>query len=186
MWNVDGRIAFVAEECGASAVSGLDIMAATPECNAEYARRASSVRFVQGDLHDAGVIATIGPHDVVWCSGVLYHAPHPLLALERLRSITRETLILATETIAEVPGLSQACVFLPGLPDADRDVHALARPGVAAHGITTPFDPAQSYAAWWWGMTPSAVRGMVRASGFEVVEQHGGPLHVTVVARPTG
>jgi hypothetical protein len=183
MWNVNGSIAFIAEEAGATQVTGLDIMAATADYQAEHARRRSAVRFVQGDLHDEVVAAEVGVHDVVWCSGVLYHAPNPLLTLERLRAITRQTLILATETIPEVAGLSQACVFFPGLSEDDRRIHAAARPGATALGLTTPFDRAQSYGAWWWGITPSAVRGMLRASGFEVIEEHGGPLHMTAIAR---
>lgn len=185
MWNVNGAIAFAAEAAGASSVTGLDIMAATPEFEAEHARRSSTVRLVQGDLHDPTIAAAVGPHDVVWCSGVLYHAPNPLLMLERLRAITRETLILATETIPEVPGFKQACVFYPGLPDADRLAHAAARPGSVTLGVSTVFDREQSYGAWWWGMSASAVLAMLRASGFEILEQHGGPLHLTVIARPS-
>jgi len=79
----------------------MDIMGPTPQYEAEYARRGSNMRFVQGDLHDEVALAGLGEHDVVWCSGVLYHAPHPLLTLERLRSVTGETLILATETLPE-------------------------------------------------------------------------------------
>lgn len=184
MWSVDGAIAFAAEDAGATAVTGLDIMAATPAFDAERQRRDSRVRFIQGDIHDPSVAASVGRHDVVWCSGVLYHAPHPLLTLERLHSITSETLILATETIPEVPGLAQTCVFLPELEAADRAVHAAARPGSTALGLDTPFDRTQSYGAWWWGMSQSAVRGMLRASGFDVLEELGGPLHVTVIARP--
>lgn len=184
MWNVDGAFAFAAEDAGATDVTGLDIMAATPAYEAEHARRGSRVRFVQGDVHDPDVAGAVGRHDVVWCSGVLYHAPNPLLTLERLRALTGETLILATETIPEVPGLAQACVFLPGLDEADRAAHAAARPGATALGIDTPFEREQSYGAWWWGLSHSAVRGMLRASGFDVLEEHGGPLHVTVVARP--
>jgi hypothetical protein len=184
MWGVDGALAFAAEAAGATEVTGVDIMAATDAFAAEHARRGSRVRFVRGDIHDQSTAAAVGPHDVVWCSGVLYHAPNPLLTLERLRALTRETLILATETIPEVPGVSQACVFLPGLSDGDRAVHAAARPGSMALGIDTPFDRAQSYGAWWWGLSHSAVRGMLSASGFEVLEEHGGPLHLTVIARP--
>src|SRR4051794_19232562 len=94
MWSVHGALCFFAEEAGATEVTGLDVMAATPEFEAERERRGSGVRFVQGDVHDAGVVE---PHDVVWCSGVLYHVPNPLLTLERLRALTRETLLLATE-----------------------------------------------------------------------------------------
>lgn len=183
MWSVDGAIAFLAEACGATAVSGLDVMPASEKFTAEHAARASTVRFVQGDLHDPAAIAEVGPHQVVWCSGVIYHAPHPLLTLERLHDITTDTLILASETIPEVPGLSQACVFLPELSEGDRRAHASARPGRPALGITEPFDRRQSYGAWWWGLSASALRGMLAASGFEVLEQHGDALHITLVAR---
>lgn len=185
MWGVDGALAFLAEDSGASAVTGLDLMAATPAFAAEHKRRGSRVRFVQGDVHDPGTIAAVGRHDVVWCSGIIYHAPSPLLTLERLHSITDQALILASETIPEVPGLRQACVFLPGLGDADRRAHASARPGARALGVSEPFDPAQSYGAWWWGISASALRGMLGASGFELLEQYGDDLHATIVARPS-
>jgi hypothetical protein len=184
MWGVNGRIAFEAEASGATAVTGLDVMTATAEYEAEHARRDSKMRFVHGDVHDPAAISTVGPHQVVWCSGVLYHSPHPLLVLERLREITEEVLILATETIPEVPGVAQACVFLPALPAKDRQIHQAARPGSTALGVSNAFDPGQSYGAWWWGISRSAVRGMLDASGFETVEQHGGPLHMTVIATP--
>src|SRR5215212_3277433 len=84
MWKVNGRIAFVAEEAGATNVTGVDVMAPTPEYEAEHERRGSGVRFVQGDLHDPALVDQVGRHDVVWCSGVLYHSPNPMLTLQRL------------------------------------------------------------------------------------------------------
>lgn len=185
MWGVDGRIAFVAEESGATSVCAVDLMAPTSTYKAEHARRSSAVRFVQGDLHDPEVIDSVGPHDVVWCSGVLYHSPHPLLTLERLRSITGQTLILASETIPEVPGLPGGCVFYPGLNDKQRRLYASARGGASAVGIDSPFERSESYAAWWWGISGSALRGMLRAAGFEVREELGGPLHATLIAVPS-
>ncbi|HUZ29790.1 MAG TPA: class I SAM-dependent methyltransferase [Solirubrobacteraceae bacterium] len=185
MWQVDGAIAFLAEQCGARAITAVDLMAPTGAYAAEHARRSSGVRFVEGDVHDPAVVAEIGPHDVVWCSGVLYHSPNPLLTLQRLRSITTETLILATETIPEVPGLAGACVFWPGLAQRDRRLHARARPSVKAVGLDSAFEPWQSYEAWWWGISRTALRGMLLASGFEVREEYGGPLHATVIAVPS-
>jgi SAM-dependent methyltransferase len=184
MWGVDGAVAFLAEESGATAVTAVDLMPASERFEAERARRGSKVRFIQGDLHDEATIGAVGRHDLVWCSGVLYHAPNPLLTLARLRDITGELLILATETIPEVPGLSQACVFLPGLSAPDRRAHASARPEVRAAGLSEPFEPAQSYGTWWWGLSRSAVRGMLHASGFEALEERGGPLHATFLVRP--
>lgn len=186
MWNVNGQIAFLAEQSGATTVTGLDVMRSTDEFTTEHTRRSSVVRFIQGDLHDPATVSEVGRHDVVWCSGLLYHSPNPVLALERLRSITGQYLILATETIPEVPGLAQATVFYPGLPDGDREAHASARPGAVALGINTPFERSQSYGAWWWGFSRSAVTAMVRSGGFEVIEEHGNAFTAVVVARPMG
>jgi hypothetical protein len=184
MWNVNGRISFVAEESGATSVTALDLMPPTSAYEAEHAQRGSRVRFVCGDLHNSDALVQVGEHQVVWCSGVLYHSPHPLLTLQRLRAITAECLILSTETIPEVPGMAGACVFYPGLSGPDRRVHSSARPGRTAVGIDTPFERDQSYAAWWWGISPSALRGMLHASGFQILEEHNLPLHSTMVASP--
>jgi hypothetical protein len=184
MWQIEGAIAFLAEESGAQAVTGLDVMEATPGFLAERQRRGSAVRFIQGDLHDPEVLSRVGTHDIVWCWGLLYHSPHPLMILERLRTITRELLIIGTETIPEVPGWAQACVFFPGLEGPDRQLHAAARPGRPMAGLATAFDPADRYGNWWWGITRSALEGMLMACGFRVIESRGGPLHAAVIAEP--
>lgn len=167
MWQVHGGLCFAAEDAGASHVTGLDVMAPSRRFEAEHARRQSRVRFVQGDLHDDRVIA---PHDVIWCSGVIYHAPHPVLTLQRLAAITTRTLLLASETVPEVPGLRRATIFAP-----TRGHHPNAPPR---------FDPAQGYGAWWWGITPSALRAMTQAAGFSIREEHRAPFHTTLVAVP--
>jgi hypothetical protein len=155
MWNVEGALAIHAKRSGATDVTAMDLMPPTS------ALADAGVRFVQGDLHDPDVIAEVGAHDVVWCSGVLYHAPHPLLTLERLRSITRETLLLATETIP-LPGRFAA--FAPG----------------------RGFDARRGYGNWWWLPTPATVRAMLEATGFEIVEKHRrGALNRTFVAIPS-
>ena len=183
MWSVDGAIAFLAEESGARSVTGLDVMAPTPGYLTEHARRSSGVRFVHGDVHDLSSVEEVGTHEVVWCWGLLYHAPNPVLTLERLRSLTSELLILGTETIPEVPGLPQACVFYPGLTERPRLAFA-AGSSEPRLGLTSAFDPAAGYASWWWGLTGSAVRSMLEATGFELVEAGGGPFHMRVLARP--
>lgn len=178
-------MAFLAEESGASAVTGLDIVDPTDGFQQKIAS-GSNVRFVQGDLHDPETMAEVGPHDVVWCWGVLYHSPNPMLVLERLRAITREYLILGTATMPPLPGLPQTCVFFPGLSDRDRKAHAATRHGRQGRfGLTSRFVPSYSYGNWWWGITPSAVGAMLEAAGFDVLEQRGGPLRQTAVAAPT-
>jgi SAM-dependent methyltransferase len=179
MWSVDGAICFLAEDAGATAVTGVDLMPASARYEEEHARRGSSVGVVQGDLHEA----ELAPHDVVWCFGVLYHVPDPLATLRRLRALTGELLLLGTEVIPEAPGVPQACVFYPGLDAGARRAFAPPAAGRRA-GLTEPFDPAEGYGNWWWGLSPSALRGMLEATGFAVLELHVDGLHATVVARP--
>ncbi|MBW3653811.1 MAG: class I SAM-dependent methyltransferase [Actinobacteria bacterium] len=168
MWSIDGALCFAAEDAGAASVTGVDVMGPTERFSAERARRNSAVRFVQGDVHEPATIAEIGRHDVVWCSGVLYHAPHPLLTLERLRELTGATLLLATETIAETPGRRDTCVIAPS-----QDEHPNAEPATG---------PGAGYGPWYWGISPSALRTMLKLTGFAVAEEHRTPFHVTVVA----
>jgi hypothetical protein len=169
MWTVHGRLCFAAEDAGATSVTGVDVMAPTERFHEELARRGSLMRFVRGDVHEPETIAAVGRHDVVWCSGVLYHAPHPLLTLARLRELTAGTLLLATETVAETPGRRNTCIVAPG-----RDEHPNAEP---------PAGPDAGYGPWYWGISPSALRSMLALSGFSVFEEHRTPLHVTVAAR---
>lgn len=181
MWKVHGRIAFVAEEAGATAVTGVDVMDPTDDFVREHERRSSRVRFVQGDLHADATVAEVGPHEVVWCSGVLYHAPNPVLTLQRLREITTELLILQTMTLPELPGVRQGMVFYPGVPNPG----LYARWGEqAARSLRLPEPGEDPYAPWWWGITRSALDAMLRAAHFEPVEHWGDPFAVHVLARP--
>jgi tRNA (mo5U34)-methyltransferase len=82
----------------------------------------------------------VGTFDIVLFLGVLYHLRHPLLALERVASVTRGTLIL--ETVVDLVGYARpAMAFYP-----DRELND---------------DPTN-----WWGPNSAAVHGMLRAVGF--------------------
>lgn len=185
MWRVHGEVAFAAEAAGATAVTGVDVMGATPEFTAEHERRRSAVRLVCGDLHDPPTLEEAGRHDTVWCSGVLYHAPDPVSTLRSLRSLCDDVLLLSTEVLPDVPGLPGACVLYPALDGAGRRAYARA-PGGAALGVTTPYDPAAGYGNWFWGITPSALDGLLRVAGFAPPERRwrNGPFHLTVATRP--
>jgi hypothetical protein len=188
LWGVHGRTAFLAEEAGATSVTAVDESAATPQFEAERERRGSKVRFVQGDLHDPAALERIGRHDVVWCAGVLYHCPNPIHTIECLRSITGSTLVLITSTLPSIPGVRNGAVFFPALGERerrqyDRAYNRVIGASATRVGLTTPFDPAGSYANWWWGLTPSAVESMLKASGFDVVENKTNGFHTRVVAQ---
>jgi SAM-dependent methyltransferase len=182
MWDVNGRFSFLAEEAGATRVTGVDVIGATPEFEAERARRNSEVRLVTGDVHDPAVIAEVGVHDLVWCSGVLYHSPYPVTTLKRLRELTGELLILQTCGVPELPGVAQGMVFYPGLEGHDRELYSMWGEEVLRKSIGT-LDAAGEFGPWWWGITPSALRAMLAAADFEVVEEWGDPFNLHVLAR---
>jgi tRNA (mo5U34)-methyltransferase len=72
--------------------------------------------------------------------GVLYHLRDPILALERVASVTRHMLVVETE--ADLVGFRRpAAAFYPGGEVND--------------------DPTN-----WWGPNIAAVEGMLRAVGF--------------------
>jgi SAM-dependent methyltransferase len=183
MWGVHGAIALAAAAASASRVTLVDVMPATEELAAE--RRRAEVEFVHGDIHDDAVLERVGRHHVVWCTGVIYHVPDPLRLLASLRRLTADVLVLGSETLPELPGLRQACVFYPYVDAGQRLAHASARPGRQL-GLSEPFRADAGYGNWFWGISPSALEAMVKAAGFELLDCSRRALYTTIVARAPG
>jgi tRNA (mo5U34)-methyltransferase len=142
----DGYFSFAAERLGASRVLATDSYIWRQPAGKhgfDHARRAlgSSVEHIEIDVLDISP-ETVGHFDVVLFLGVLYHMRHPLLALERVASVTRETLVL--ETLVDMTFLrTPAAAFYPW----------------RLHGDETN----------WWGPNRAAVLGMLHSVGFERV-----------------
>ena len=115
----DGFFSFEAERRGAARVVAADYFSWHgagwgSKAGFELARRAlgSKVEDVDIDVMDLSP-ERVGQFDVVFFLGVLYHLRHPLLALERIASVTRQLLIL--ETVVDMVGISRpAMAFYPG------------------------------------------------------------------------
>lgn len=78
----------------------------------------SQVEYRKMDVHDLHP-DEVGTFDLVFCAGVLYHLRHPLLGLERIRSVTKGQLIL--ETASLIPAVHERIpmmTFFPGDGDA--------------------------------------------------------------------
>ena len=98
----DGYMSFEAERRGASRVLATDSFVWRNKVRAgksgfEFARAAlhSKVEDMEIDVMDLSP-ERVGTFDVVLFLGVLYHLRHPLLALERVRSVTKKLLIMET------------------------------------------------------------------------------------------
>jgi SAM-dependent methyltransferase len=169
MWGVNGEYAFIAEQAGATAVKAVDVFGPTPEFEEKRRERGSRVEFVLGDVTRPGTLAAIGPADVVFCAGVLYHHPSPFELLAALRRICRETLILRTSTIPEIRGLPNAAVYFPMLDAKARELWKLDSLGLRHQaGISNAFQPAEGYGNWFWGLTPSCLESLLATAGFRV------------------
>jgi tRNA (mo5U34)-methyltransferase len=146
----DGFFSFEAERRGAARVVAADHYAWhghdwSDKSGFELARRAlgSSVEDVDVDVMDLSA-EHIGTFDVVLFLGVLYHLRHPLLALERVASVTAGQLILETHV----------------------DLTWIHRPAMAFYPeAELNWDPTN-----WWGPNVSAVKAMLQVAGFRRVE----------------
>lgn len=107
--------------------------------------RGSKVQAVVGDFMQMDLPA-LGTFDVVFYLGVLYHMRHPLLALERVASVTQELAIIETASV-HVPGAEEQaiCEFYETAELND--------------------DPTN-----WWAPNRKALVGLCRAAGFRRVE----------------
>jgi len=148
----DGFFSFEAERRGARRVVAADYYAwrgvgwgtTNGKAGFELARAAltSHVEDVEIDVMDLSP-ERVGTFDVVLFLGVLYHLPHPLLALERVASVARELLIV--ETVVDMVGIHRpALAFYP-----NRELNN---------------DPTN-----WWGPNVPAVEAMLRTVGFRDV-----------------
>ena len=181
MWGVNGLNSFIAEESGATKVFAVDVYPESKEFLQEKSKRNSKIQFIQGDINQSSTAQKIGVADVVLCAGVLYHAPDPVHLLTRLRSITKETLILSTSIIPELPGIKNATIFYPFLNKNQRKIWDR---GVGTQkAITGPYEPESGYGNWFWGFTPSCVESMLNCAGFEVKEKYIYPFNSTFVCQ---
>ncbi|HKE85650.1 MAG TPA: DUF1698 domain-containing protein [Vicinamibacterales bacterium] len=145
----DGFFSFEAERRGAARVLATDLFAWrgptwSTKAGFELARAAlgSRVEDLEIDVMEL-TPERVGMFDVVLFLGVLYHLPHPYLAIERVASVTRRLLVL--ETVVDMIGFARpAAAFYPG-----RELNG---------------DPTN-----WWGPNVPAVEGMLKTSGFSDV-----------------
>lgn len=144
----NGFFSFEAERRGADRVVACDFPSwmGGGKRGFDLARRAlnSKVEDVSMDVFDLSP-ESVGSFDLVLFLGVLYHLKHPLLALERVFSVTGKRLILETH-VDMIYTRRPAMVFYPNA-ELDEDETN------------------------WWGPNPAAVEAMLRTVGFRRVEK---------------
>ncbi|HTB64538.1 MAG TPA: DUF1698 domain-containing protein [Opitutales bacterium] len=158
----DGFFSFEAERRGAKRVLATDWHSwGGPgwgtQAGFKLAREArnSAVEDQRVDVMDLSP-ESVGVFDVVFFLGVLYHLRHPLLALEKVASVTKELLILETQVdllLLKTPAMT----FLAG-------------------------DKSNKDTTNWWAPNPPALLAMLRDVGFKRVDIVGRPRSATARA----
>jgi tRNA (mo5U34)-methyltransferase len=145
----DGFFSFQAERRGARRVLATDSYSWRGDgwgskAGFELARSALNSQVEDADIDVMDLSPErVGTFDVVLFLGVLYHLRHPLLALERVASVTREWLIV--ETVVD-------CLDYP-------------RPAMAFYqDKELNNDPTN-----WWAPNQSCAEAMLRSVGFRLV-----------------
>jgi tRNA (mo5U34)-methyltransferase len=144
----DGFYSFAAERRGAKRVLATDsfVWRSGRKQGFLLARRALDSKVEDADIDVLELSPErVGTFELVLFLGVLYHMRHPMLALERVASVTKRLLIV--ETVIDL-------LWVPGRALAFYPESELGQ------------DPTN-----WFGPTPAALEGMLRAVGFTRVER---------------
>lgn len=146
----DGFFSFEAERRGAERVLATDSVCWSGTGRASKAGFDFAKKTLNSNIEDMkiGVLEIspeiIGTFDLVLFLGVLYHMRFPLLALEKVFSVTRDLLILETHI----------------------DLIEFKRPVMAFY----PHDELGNDASNWWGPNPVAVEDMLEVVGFKKIK----------------
>jgi tRNA (mo5U34)-methyltransferase len=108
----NGGVAFELERRGATRVVGVDIV--DPDLYGFTATRellGSKAEFLQASVYELPHLLGGERFDVVLLLGVLYHLRHPLLALDIVRELARDSVYIETAVCdAELPTMAQRSV----------------------------------------------------------------------------
>jgi hypothetical protein len=189
LWNTVNEKVSLAAKAGASKISIADIQ---PTDN-EWWQKMDEHLAAHGINEYSKIVADavapnapelIGVHDVVYCSGIIYHLANPILLLEQLRKCTLEHLILGSmvipETLETPEGIWDAtcsAIFVPSLSGELRKIveSHFTRLGLNIAGITKP-PPVRWLSSevtpWWWLMSPPILHHMVEAASFRIIDEY--------------
>lgn len=152
----DGFFSIEAARRGASRVMATDHFAWSNQCwgdrgafDLARSALAPDIEVLDIDLADLSV-ERIGTFDIVLFSGVFYHLRNPLLVLDQIAPLAKETFILETHMDASKEK-RPAMIFYPG-----RELNG---------------DPTN-----WWGPNRPCVEAMLKNAGFSAIQYDRHPV----------
>jgi tRNA (mo5U34)-methyltransferase len=161
-WN--GCCSFECERRGAAEVIALSLEDPAGAGGFDRLKRllGSRVKYVRGSVYTLSP-AEFGTFDVILFFGVLYHLRYPLLAIDRLRAVSRGEVFTETHTIDNHDWLRGP----PKFADAPADVReALLRTPVWRQYREFELHPQDS--SNWFGPNAAAVLEAFESAGFDI------------------
>jgi len=148
-------------------------------------------RFDQVDITSSHVSERLPIFDVVHCTGIFYHLPNPVGALENLRRVVGRFLIINTITVPDrienpvgaLDFTGNVALFLPGLSARERQIlrahyeskfswkfDDVAPPLDGQNGAVMPYFENGTFSCWpyWWLMSDGCFRSLIRLMGFTI------------------
>jgi len=184
LWGTVNEKVSIAARAGAKSLTMIDVLPPGDPWWQRFEERMASAGISGVECISAdATTATVGPFDVVHCSGVLYHVPCPITFLARLRERLREHLVLTSAVmplrienrhgVLSVP--EGGALFVPAMSARDKAIYSEYWQGAsdaAMWGINREFHhfTLDNYVPWWWLLTVSAVRELARVAGFEPIK----------------
>ena len=145
-------------------------------------------RQVSVDCTSAEFPEKVGEHELVHCSGVIYHVPDPAGFYFQFRRVTGRFLIVSSMAFprvikTEIGRLTLpdgGALFIPGLKAKQRDILAAhmsslgLKPQYALNlepGAKWDKQGRPAFGPWWWVLTPAVLDRMAEAAGWRIVER---------------
>lgn len=182
LWETVNERVSVAHRAGAKTVSAIDKFSFEEPHWAAFHDRMKQCGIVNYESLSLNILEYDGPaFDVVHCGGVLYHAADPIHLIKKIRSITKERLIMTStvtpENIQNEFGTFSlpegSMVFVPALSSDNKRILSKhwsmflrgRTDGGLIHDCGWHVD---NYDHWWWLFTPAVLIAMYTACGFKV------------------
>ena len=191
LWGTVNETVTVAHAGGAASLAMMDLQGegnrwwqAFDERLTGHGVPLDAVERTRIDITEFRRVVKLPAHDVVHCSGILYHVTDPLGLIRNLALIANEWLILGSMTIPDrVETRSGWLETRPGemrlIPALDRHQRTILTEyfeskSIRVGGLSTPEQERMSSSRtfktgpWWFLFTPATMRAMCETVGLEV------------------
>jgi len=182
LWETTNEKISIAHNSGASSITAIDKFPFSESLWIDFKNHLQSKNIHKCEFLSMNILEYQNkPFDIVHCGGVIYHAPDPITLIKKLRSITKEKLIITSTVTPEIISNEfgqfvlpeGSFVFVPALSSQNKRILSKhwsqflrgRTDGGLIHDCIWKVD---NYNHWWWLFTPKVLSEMYKSCGFEI------------------